>query len=62
MGAWAVQNWRCMVAIADGNRVSANMAPASKTVSVMHVSTVAFAMNVRTPSTPSSRMPSPQVS
>jgi hypothetical protein len=39
-----VQNWRCVLAVHEGRQVSANMAPASKTDSVMHVKAVARAM------------------
>uniref|UniRef100_A0A7S0MV08 Uncharacterized protein n=1 Tax=Pyramimonas obovata TaxID=1411642 RepID=A0A7S0MV08_9CHLO len=43
--AKTLQNWRCVVAVSEGRQVSANMAPASKTDSVMHVKAVARAMN-----------------
>eukprot|EP00959_Pyramimonas_sp_CCMP1952_P214283 4483705-Pyramimonas_sp.AAC.1 len=43
--AATAQNWRCVVEINEGRQVSANMAPASKTESVMHVKAVARAMN-----------------
>lgn len=43
--AKTIQNWRCILAREEGILVSANMAPASKTDSVMHVKTVAQAMN-----------------
>eukprot|EP00051_Salpingoeca_urceolata_P031874 m.13336 g.13336 ORF g.13336 m.13336 type:complete len:510 (-) comp4522_c1_seq1:174-1703(-) len=42
--AKTLQNWRCIVARDEGYVVSANMAPGSRTDSVMHVSTVARAM------------------
>mmetsp|Transcript_17941 Transcript_17941/g.21486 ORF Transcript_17941/g.21486 Transcript_17941/m.21486 type:complete len:509 (+) Transcript_17941:123-1649(+) len=43
--AKTMQNWRCCVARAAGHGVSVNITPVAKTVSVMHVSTVAKAMN-----------------